>query len=172
MTRVLATVKAWALTRETAGFEDRSFAQYSISSLTAIVQTMMTCIMAQARDEASGLLKNYLDGQEHSASWAFGDAAGTSLLTSAVYRLAVLLPDAFMKEPYLSWADKNLEAVARHVHKDGRVGPVARINGVPSTHAVEQTSEGQSMALLLYAARRDFLKSTGTWRTKAAGLQW
>ena len=162
MTRILATVKSWVSTRASYSLEDSSFAQDAVSSLAAIIENMMACMLAQARDEVSGLLKNYLDGHDHqSAPRAFGDAAGTALVTSAIYRLAVLLPDTFMKEPYLSWADKNLQAVARHVHEDGRVGPVASINGVPSTHAVDETSEGQSMALLLYSARRDFVKSRG-----------
>lgn len=169
MTRVLATLVSSI--GESSKLEERSFARESTSSLTAIIQSILSCLIAQERDEKSGLLKNYLDGHQHrSAPWAFGDTAGTSLVTSAIYRLAVLLPDTFMKEDYLLWADKNLEAVARHIDRDGRVGPVARINGVPSTHAVDQTSEGQSMALLLYAARRDFLNSW--WTTSASGLKW
>lgn len=164
---MIATIKASQSNKMTSRFEDELSLDGAVTSLTAIIQSILECMMAQPRDEQSGLIKNYLDGETHrSAAWAFGDAAGTSLVTSTIYRLAVILPSVFMKGRYLSWADKNLEAIAHHVHEDGRVGPVARINGVPSIHAVNQTSEGQSMAILLYAARRDFLES-GRW-TRAA----
>lgn len=160
MTRVLATLLAKQSTGLRSWLDNGSFVvDDDIRSLTEILESMLECMIAQSRDVHSGLLRNYLDGEKHqSAAWAFGDAAGTSLVTAAVYRLAVLLPEAFMKRGYLLWADQNIQAVAKHVHEDGRVGPVAQINGVPSTKAVEATSEGQSMALLLYAARRDFVE--------------
>lgn len=125
-----------------------------------ILTDMLDCLILQPRDKDSGLLKNYLDGpDDESSAWSFGDVAGTALVTSAVYRLAVLLPETFGDERFVSWAGSNLKAVAKHVHPDGRVGPVALVTSVPSTYAVSHSSEGQSMALLLYAARREFSSS-------------
>ncbi|KPI37088.1 uncharacterized protein AB675_3704 [Cyphellophora attinorum] len=164
MTRVLASLKPWTTTRLRSWSDDgRSFDRdAAIASLTNIIKDMLNCLILQTRGDDSDLLKNYLDGPgSASSAWAFGDAAGTALVTSAVYRLATLLPEVFAKPEYMTWADRNLFAVAKHVHQDGRVGPVAQINGVPSTKAVDTTSEGQSMALLLYAARRDFLRARG-----------
>jgi hypothetical protein len=161
MTRVLATLKPWTAARLSIWTEATYFdVDDAVASLTSMLETMLVCMMAQSRDEQNDLLKNYLDGPgQESEAWAFGDAAGTALVTSAIYRLAVLVPEVFAQQKYVSWADQNLVAVAKHVHEDGRVSPVAQINGVPSKEPVESTSEGQSMALLLYAARRDFLKS-------------
>lgn len=45
-------------------------------------------------------------------------------MTSVVYRLAVLRPDMFATGVYPRWADKNYKAVARHVGRDGKAGPV------------------------------------------------
>jgi hypothetical protein len=162
MARVIATLIPFR-DRKAPWIKDSSLAiNAAIESLDDIIISMLNCMLGQSRDADTGLLKNYLDGEGgESAAWAFGDTAGTSLVTSAVYRLAVLQPEVFMKAQYISWANRNLQAVAEHVYANGRVGPVAQINGVPAKDAMSSTSEGQSMALLLYAARRDFLMSQG-----------
>ena len=168
MTRVLATILKWDPPSNVhGGNEYKSFVQEAVSTLIKIIENMLGCMVAQPRDKASGLLKNYLDGEEQaSAEYAFGDAAGTSLVTAAIYRLMVLFPNKFLNHQWLSWAEANLNAVGKHVHRNGRVGPVASIEGVPSKHPEDETSEGQSMALLLYAARMDFLK-TRRWSERA-----
>ena len=121
---------------------------------------MLDCLIPQSRDTASGLLKNYLDGADHiSAQWAFGDAAGTALVTSAVYRLAVLYPEHFCQSAYLLWAQSDLDAVVRQIDDHGRVRSVPSVDGVPSKYAAQQTSEGQSMVILMYAAWRDCVKA-------------
>ena len=158
MTRVLATISGWHPPDDSLIELDayQQFVAESSNSLIRLLTKLLDCLMSQSRDEKSSLLKNYLDGEgSPSAQWAFGDAAGTALITSAIYRLAVLVPEQFGTPEYLDWANSNLEAVAKHVDGDGKVSPVASVDGVPSKHAVEQTSEGQSMVILMYAAWRD-----------------
>ncbi len=160
MTRVLATISKWqpppvSLISQS---EYDEFRTKSRTILTSLIASMLECTMEQARDMGSGLLKNYLDGLSHrSAAWAYGDAAGTALVASAVYRLAVLLPDTYGASSWLCWADRNRRAVARHVDRDGKVSPVADVGNVPSKRPVDETSEGQSMVVLMYSAWRDCL---------------
>ena len=158
MTRVLATILKWQPPPNSPinQIEYNKFKVGSSATLTRLITSMLQCMMSQKRDEQSDLLKNYLDGPSHrSAAWAYGDAAGTALMASAVYRLAVLLPDTYGSLSYLSWADQNRRAVARHVDYEGTVGPVADVGHVPSKGPVNQTSEGQSMVILMYSAWRD-----------------
>ena len=158
MTRVLATILNWHPPIDSGIDLDtyRAFVLGSKLSLLDLIAPMLDCLMSQSRDTSTGLLKNYLDGEEDpSTQWAFGDAAGTALVTSAVYRLAALLPKPFANARFLDWAKQNFDAVAKHVDENGRVCPVASVNGVPSKRMAEQTSEGQSVAILMYAAWRD-----------------
>ncbi|OAP60893.1 hypothetical protein AYL99_05895 [Fonsecaea erecta] len=157
MTRVLATILKWQ-PPPGSPIQYDEFRARSTTALTDIIDGMLKCTMNQSRDEKSGLLKNYLDGPSHPTSaWAYGDAAGTALMASAVYRLAVLLPEVYGTPSFLDWAEQNRHAVARHISQDGRVGPVADVGHVPSQSPVNQTSEGQSMAILMYSAWRDCL---------------
>jgi rhamnogalacturonyl hydrolase YesR len=158
LTRVLATIIKWLPPKGSAVDRDSyiEFVTEAKATLLTTITRMLNCSMAQSRDPHSGLLKNYLDGEGHpSVAWAYGDAAGTALATSAIYRLAVLVPEQFSRSTYLAWAAQNLAAVANHVDGEGKVSPVASVDVVPSKHAAEQTSEGQSVAILLYAAWRD-----------------
>ena len=162
MTRVLATLLKWQLPTET-DVDREAFAAFvadSKRSLMSIIIRMLHCLMAQTKDTQTGLLKNYLDGTQHPSSQEcqFGDAAGTALVASAVYRLAVLLPEVFSEYGMLAWADANYWAVARCVSENGTVSPVASVDGVPSKVAAGKTSEGQSMTVLMYAARRECLR--------------
>ncbi|KAH0844595.1 glycosyl hydrolase family 88 [Fonsecaea pedrosoi] len=158
MARVLATILRWQPPSNSA-IERLQYLEFRVRStkaLTGIIDDMLKCTMAQSRDEKSGLLKNYLDGPSHRPSlWAYGDAAGTALMASAVYRLAVLLPEVYGRPRFLDWAELNRHAVAQHINQDGSVDPVADVDHVPSTSPVNQTSEGQSMAILMYSAWRD-----------------
>jgi rhamnogalacturonyl hydrolase YesR len=158
ITRVLATVLKWrphpnSVVKES---EYNNFKTASKATLTRLIASMLHCTMSQARDEETGLLKNYLDGPLHRSSrWAYGDAAGTALMASAVYRLAVLLPEIYALPSSLAWADQNRRAVATHIDQHGRVFPVADVGHVPSKWPVNETSEAQSMAVLMYSAWRD-----------------
>ncbi|KAK5054676.1 hypothetical protein LTR84_001568 [Exophiala bonariae] len=161
ITRVLATLLKWKPTeidRRNVNYEE--FSQDSTQILVDILIKMIKCAMHQARDEGSGLLKNYLDGRSSaSAPWAYGEAAGTALMASAVYRLAVLLPDTFATSEFLGWANTIRKAVLSHVDSLGNVSPVADVSHIPSKEPAEQTSEGQSMVLLMYSAWRDCRES-------------
>ncbi|OCT52123.1 glycosyl hydrolase family 88 [Cladophialophora carrionii] len=175
MTRVLATILKWQPPRNSpiGQTEYNEFRTKSRVVLADLIESMLQCTMAQAEDEESGLLKNYLDGPSHrSAAWAYGDAAGTALMASAMYRLAVLLPEAYGGPTAMGWAERNRRAVARHVHSGGRVGPVADVGHVPSKSPVSQTSEGQSMVILMYSAWRACKEGT-SWKTALRRLrQW
>jgi hypothetical protein len=81
------------------------------------------------------------------------------LNTSAVYRLAVLVPEQSGDSRFLNWARQRFDAVVKHTDDEGKVGSVASVNEIPSKHAAEQTSEWQSMAILIYAAWRDCVSS-------------
>ena len=157
ITRVLATVLKWKPAEIVQqNFDYEQISRHNTQALVNILIKMLKCVISQARDEGSGLVKNYLDGRSSaSAQWAYGDAAGTALMASAIYRLAVLLPDTFARSEFLSWANTVRGAVLSHVDSHGRVSPVADVSHVPSEEPAEQTSEGQSMVLLMYSAWRD-----------------
>ncbi|KIW46483.1 uncharacterized protein PV06_02153 [Exophiala oligosperma] len=162
MTRVLATVLKWSPPATSSinltAYDD--FVGATKDVLINIINSMLTCTIAQGRDMSSGLLRNYLDGRARlPAADAFGDTAGTALMAAAVCRLAVLFPGLFAASDILHWADANWYAVIKHIDKSGIVGPVADVSNVPSKVPVRQTSEGQSMALLMYSARRDCVRA-------------
>jgi hypothetical protein len=162
MTRVLATILKWEPRSgdavEPTYLEIRSQVE---DKLIHLLKSMLHCLIAQSRDTKTGLLKNYQDGDGSlAAEWAYGDAAGTALVTSAVYRLAVILPTHFNLPLYLDWADQNYKTVTNYIDTSGKVTPVARVQGIPSKFPAEQTNEGQSMVILMYAARRDCVEAT------------
>lgn len=161
MTRVLATISKWRPPLESPiSAANARFLDEGTKGLLDILTSMLECTMGQARDSASGLLENYLDGPSHlPARYAFGDTAGTALMAAAVYRLAVLFPEMFATPLFLDWADTNWLAVSKHVDRDGTAGPVADVSHVPSEVSVPRTSEGQSMVLLMYSARRGCLRA-------------
>lgn len=78
-------------------------------------------------------------------------------MTSVVYRLAVLRPDMFVTGVYPRWVDRNYKAVARHVGRDGKVGPVTTPFEVPG-RKLEMSLEGQSVVVLTAAAWRDCVR--------------
>lgn len=168
MTRVLAVVRKWD-PPEDIKIKPKaylSFKSEAQAKLVHLLSRMVRCLQAQSRDPKTGLLKNYQNGpRSPSAEWAYGDAAGTALTTSAIYRLAVLMPVHFKSTHLLEWADENYRAVAKHIDSLGKVSPVASVHGVPSKYPADQTSEGQSMVLLMYAAHRDCVKAKICSRT-------
>ena len=158
MTRVLSTILKWQPPTDspTSHAEYSNFRGASKATLIDLVASVLQGTVSQARDRETSLLKNYLDGQSHrSAPWAYGDAAGAALMASTVYRLAVVLPEIYAVPPWLSWADQNLRAVAKHIGQDDGVSAVADVGHVPSKSPVNQTSEGQIMTTLMYSAWRE-----------------
>lgn len=161
-TRVLAAILKWQpfSERKIKKSDYEVFQASARRSLVGILSAMLRCHMAYPRDAGSHLIKNYVDGPEHeSAQYAFGDTAGTAMITAAIYRLAVLLPGDFATHDIMVWADANRKAVAKHVNSAGKVSPVADVLAVPCKVAAEQTSEGQSMAILMYSAYRDCVQA-------------
>jgi len=120
------------------------------------------------------ILNNYLDRprppQIHDTSRSYeGDPAGTALVASSVYRLAQL---GLLEDPtMLDWADEMYNAVAQQVDGNGFLTPVASVTGVPSRELVGHTSEAQSFAILMYAARRDCEK-LGVCRKNKSRRGW
>lgn len=158
MTRVLATIMRWQPPDSRAGAADAysQFQSKALKEIDRIIQSILFCTMKQARDPETGLIRNYLDGSQHpSAEYAFGDVAGTALMSSAVYRLAVLQPSIFGGSSHLSWANQNRKAVLKFVDCNGKVSQVADIHHVPSMIVANETSEAQSMVILMYSAWRD-----------------
>jgi hypothetical protein len=167
MTRVLTTILKWQPPDDSPISPSR-FAQFvgeSRTVLVEIISAMLNCVAVAAhqletQDQTTGLLKNYLFDvpaahHHQSADRAFGDTAGTALMVSAVYRLAVLLPDTFARPLFLDWAHAKCRAVSKHIDLNGVAGPVADVSHVPSQVPVPQSSEGQSMVILMYSALRD-----------------
>ena len=161
MVRVLETVVKWNATQVGSGEKGyESWRIESEQSLLGLLEEMLSCAMAQSRDSDTDLLKNYMDGKEEpSAARAFGDVAGTALMTSAVHRLAVLKPERFGTEWYLGWAENNYKNVADRVDRDGRAGPVTTPYEVPAKSSLPMSPEGQSMVVMMAAARRDCVQS-------------
>lgn len=155
--RVLGVLKRWRFdgARITANeAQNRNIRRVEAISL---LEEMVNSALAQLKisyGESQKLLPNYLDEPESEvASWAFGDAAGTALIVSSIYRLGQLgsLGDRSM----ISWADSLYNVVAQHIDEDGFLGQVTTVSEVPGKVAVNATAEGQSFALLMFAARRD-----------------
>ena len=162
MTRVLVTVMTWKspYSNVVARLSYDAFRKVAIDNLRQLIGGMLQCLMAQSRDPNTGLLRNYLDlGAGHTMDWQYGDAAGTAMVTAATYRLMVLDPDLFTTDKYLAWAEENYRVVAKHVKSDGLLSPVARVDEVPARSPAEHTGEGQSMLIMMYAARRDCVES-------------
>lgn len=161
MVRVLSTVVKWIPHPDKV---DRvrfwRLRNDSQASLLKIITEILDCTISQSRDPETDLLRNYLDGSTATSSaYAFGDVAGTALMTSAVYRLAVLRPWTFGTETYLKWADRNYISVAQHVDQQGKAGPVTTPYEVPGKKSLEMSPEGQSMVVMMAAARRDCVRS-------------
>lgn len=157
MVRVLATVVKWAPHPDKV---DRvkfwKFRKEAQTSLLNMIDEMLNCTISQTRDPQTNLLRNYLDVPTASSTgYAFGDVAGTALMTSALYRLAVLRPAIFATETYLSWADDNYRSVAQLVDDEGRAGPVTTPYEVPGKKSLDMSPEGQSMVVMMAASRRD-----------------
>ncbi|KAK5091731.1 hypothetical protein LTR05_001916 [Lithohypha guttulata] len=160
ITRVLGVIERWEAPRSTAKTLNSQIKsdkwRASTELLKGMVSEMLSSLVSQNLD-TSALLKNYLNTPGSEATqWAFGDAAGSALVASSVYRLAQL--GALNDPGMLSWADQLYDVVAKHISADGLLRSVATMRDVPSRYPVNATSEGQSFAIMMYAARRDCAK--------------
>lgn len=142
MARVLATLRSSQFAAETAT-EQGSLLDMTKAILDAAIQ---------ADSHSSGLLRNYLDDD----SW-FGDVAGTALMASAAFRMAVLNANIF-GEKHTAWATAKMHTVARHVDPEtGIAAPV--VNSLKERqptplHGINP--EAQAFVVLLYTAYRDW----------------
>lgn len=146
MTRVLATLLKW---HKSQHWEEEA------QQLTEWIQEIVAGAAENDDEIESGLLRNYI-GDE---SW-WGEVAGTLLLASVVYRMAVLVPQVF-DEHVLEWAEGKRAAVGRCVDlKTGIAGPVVNPRGHAQREKLEGGSpEAQSFLVLLHAAYRDWRES-------------
>jgi rhamnogalacturonyl hydrolase YesR len=148
MTRVLATTIKWDHS-STWAYEQRCLTQWIKEILDGTIQSRKVSI-----DPSTGLLRNVLND----TTW-FGETSGTALLSSVVYRMAVLAPGVFFSEgPHIEWAERSRKAIGLHVGADGilspAINPLAWGNHTPYTSG---SPEGESFGVLLGAAYRDWL---------------
>ena len=150
LTRVLATIQKWNPPQPSHPTSADLRAQH-LSVLKASIKEILDGAIRSPHDPANNLLRNNLN--DH--SW-FGETAGTALLASAAYRVAVLAPETF-DQKYIDWADEMRQAVAACV--DPETGIAA-----PADNALDWTDrkpmltgspEGQAFVVMLYAAYRD-----------------
>jgi rhamnogalacturonyl hydrolase YesR len=147
MARVLATMIKWS--------ESASWTQEQ-ETITRWIREIIDGAMKGSVisvEPHSGLLRNYLND----TTW-FGEAAGTALMASVVYRMAVLVPEVFSAESqYINWAEGLRNAVANHVDESGTLSPVIDPLNCGIKHFFASSSpEGQSFGVLLAAAYRDW----------------
>ena len=150
MTRVLATTLKWT-TSASWTQEQGLLIQYIKEIIDGIMKGSST-----STEPSTGLLRNYLND----TTW-FGETSGSALITSVVYRMAVLVPDVFgQRSEYIPWADKLRESVAAHVGVDGILSPAINpLNWDGRTPYTTGSPEGQSFGVLLAAAYRDWICS-------------
>lgn len=100
MVRVLATINKW----ERVAYNQGRWAEEREKPVKYVKEVLDRAMQAD-KDGSPPHLRNNLDDPLSS-----GEAAGTALLTSTVYRIAVLEPEVFGKM-YLDWADATHDAV-------------------------------------------------------------
>ncbi|KAJ9660443.1 hypothetical protein H2198_002561 [Neophaeococcomyces mojaviensis] len=161
--RVLSVLERWHIKSHTGDLHLEGVQEKRLKArndLLKFAQGILDELVKQGKNNETGLLKNYLDGPGHTPEWwaqaVFGDAAGSALVAGSVYRLTQL--GVLNDHDMLRWADELYNAVANQISPEGIVGSVADVSEVPSLRSVPGTSEGQSMVLLMYAARRDCVK--------------
>jgi rhamnogalacturonyl hydrolase YesR len=145
MIRVLATTLKWK--------ESASWVQEQ-EELTDWIREIIDGVMKGSEisiDPQNGLLRNYLND----TTW-FGEAAGTALMASVVYRMAVLVPDTFSPNSrYITFAEGLRRAVENHIDGSGTLRPVIDpLNCGTKTPFPLSSPEGQSFGVLLAAAYR------------------
>lgn len=152
MTRVLATVMKSNWT------QDYDWKQNAISSLTQYIKEIVDGAMHTSEDQ--GLLRNYYDSSTDNLG--YGEASGSALLASTVYRMAILQPSTFTSA-HLTWADNIRHVLGKsdskgnsHITSNGVVTPVVNpYDWLASAPYDAASPEGNSFVILLYAAWRD-----------------
>lgn len=179
MVRVLGVLERWRPTVDnrvagSGGIGPSRRMEYR-TDLLEMMHHMLRALRYRAKQAPwNDILENYLDMPPswevfESAGPKSDDPAGTALVASSIYRLAQLrvLEDLTM----LNWADKMYNAVAKRVDSNGILTRVASVTGIPSRELVANTSEAQSFAILMYAARRDCEK-LGICKKHAISRKW
>ncbi|KAF9525235.1 family 88 glycosyl hydrolase [Crepidotus variabilis] len=152
MTRVLATVMKLDWLQST-------WKNQAADQLSLYIKQIVDAVVKAPQD--GKLLRNYLNDLDQ---WngGFGEISGSSLMAATIYRMAVLRPDTF-GQSYIRWADEIRQTLgekdtqgAAHVTPAGvvtpAVNPLAWKDPIPYTAG---SPEGNSFAVLLYAAWRD-----------------
>ena len=129
-----------------------------IEELKLSIMGILDSAMLSPRAGYRALLCNYLDDD----GW-FGDIAGTALLGAVAYRMMVLVPRDFGGR-YAVFAESCWEAIVPCTNPaTGIVAPTAnQENWKSHTPSLNGSSEGQSFAVMLFAARRDYVASLPT----------
>ncbi|KAH8835014.1 hypothetical protein DL96DRAFT_1702019 [Flagelloscypha sp. PMI_526] len=133
------------------------------TKITAIIQEMVEGVLAAKKD--GDLYRNYLD--DYVSPHGFGELAGMSMISNAVFRMAVLSPDVFSKKSkYVAFAKETLAILGRSdangkpYVSDGVVRPTVNPLGWQDTTPFENGSpEAQGFVSLAYAAFRDCVKA-------------
>jgi rhamnogalacturonyl hydrolase YesR len=145
MIRVLATVLKW-LQSTTWKTEQGQL----IDSIVGIIDAAVNI----AESQNSTILHNVLDN----TTW-FEDLGSTAMMTAAIYRMAVLVPQT-MQELHLKQAGKWRENIIAMVdHKTGRVSPTPQsgLRGWTVNEAsTEGSSQGHSFVVMMISAHRDW----------------
>ncbi|CAO1632342.1 unnamed protein product [Sympodiomycopsis kandeliae] len=155
MSRILAIMMHWPQTSSSTSSQQANLKTWIYEILNGAKSTQLA---------SNGLLKNYLvggpSGQKASPSADFGDATGTAMIASTVYRMAVLDTSGQAKA-YISWADGLRKAVAKNVQGDGLlVNTVDPLNWFSTQPYMKGSPEGQGAAGLLAAAYRDCVQAS------------
>ncbi|KAJ7147627.1 Six-hairpin glycosidase-like protein [Mycena crocata] len=165
MTRVLATIMR-APVAQSASWKDGA-----INDLSDWIKEILDAAVAAPSD--GGLLRNYIDdtGKDH----GFGEIAGSSLLASVAYRMAILQPAKFGGDAkYVAWADGIRTTLGKdgHVTDKGVVTPAVNPHDWKDTNPdTEGSPEGQGMVVLMYAAWRDCV-TAGTCKAATKRSSW
>ncbi|KAK8126561.1 uncharacterized protein PG998_002320 [Apiospora kogelbergensis] len=127
-----------------------------IRTAKAILRDILDAALAlDAAEPREPLLRNYLND----TTW-FGELAGTTLLASTVYRLAVLVPEEFggnnNNKKYVAWADAKRPEIVARVDSRGLLAPVVNPLGWGDRTPHTESPEAQSFAVLMFAAWRDY----------------
>ena len=141
MTRVRATISSWPTSDQALTAEKKDLDGWIEEIVDGAIKT---------DEDASGLLRNYLGDD----SW-FAEATGTAFMTAVVYRMAVLKPQTFAQEKYLSWAQKKREALLAHIDNFGKMKPVVDPLHHDASTPLDLNVEGEISSLFMIAAYRD-----------------
>ena len=141
--RVLATAMKSPYTKS-VGLE--------INRLLQVTFGIIDGVLAAETNGSPPLLCNYLNDGSY-----FGDVASTALIASAIFRLAVLVPEQCCSR-HILFAESCWESVQIHIRdRNGDVGPTP-MPGVALSHtpSMEGSSQGHSFVVILFAAHRDW----------------